>query len=74
LDILPALGLSLRDLWDELANALANHGPDPALQARIEARRNMNPLQRALDDLLQLPDLGGRLARCIAAQSGDNHE
>jgi hypothetical protein len=38
---------------------------DPELRAHIEARRKMTLAQRALDDLLQLPDLGDRL--CLAA-------
>jgi hypothetical protein len=74
LDILPALGLSVRDLWDELSNALNSYRPDPAVQARVEARRAMDPVQRAVDDLLHLPDIGERLARCIAVQSGDHDE
>jgi hypothetical protein len=74
LDILPMLGLSVRDLWDELSNALANYQRDSAVQARIEARRNMSPVERAVDDLFHLPDLGERLARCIAVQGRGDHE
>jgi hypothetical protein len=74
LDILPALGLTLSDLWDQpkAGQRVDQLQPDPAVQARIEARRNMTIVQRALDDLLQLPDLGERLARCIAVQGGDH--
>ena len=74
LDILPALGLSLRDLWDEPGVQNRTPEPDPAVQARIEARRTMTPVQRALDDLLHLPDFAERLCRCIAAQGGDSDE
>jgi hypothetical protein len=65
LDILPALGLTLPDLWDNPRERRAPYRPDPDLQARIEARRNMTPVQRAVDDLLQLPDLGERISRSI---------
>jgi hypothetical protein len=70
LDILPALGMTVADLYDERRNG-KSYGPDPELQAwinqraRSEARKSMTPSQRALDDLLQLPDLGERL--CLAA-------
>jgi hypothetical protein len=74
LDILPAIGLTLSDLWDEPRARRTQHQPDPAIQARVEARKNMTPVQRALDDLLHLPDLGERLCQCIAAQGGDGHE
>jgi hypothetical protein len=62
-DVLPALRLSLPDLWDE---SRGNPGIDPAVMARIEARRNMNLVQRAVDDLLHLPDIGQRLCLGIA--------
>jgi hypothetical protein len=65
LDILPALGLAVRDLFDK-PGAPNGYQPNPAVQARIEARRNMNQVQRAVDDLLHLPDLGERLCRAIA--------
>jgi hypothetical protein len=77
LDILPALDLGVRDLFDEPSkNNSVNHElfSDTTVRARIEARRSMTPIQRALDDLLHLPDLGERLCRCIAAQGGDGHE
>jgi hypothetical protein len=71
LDILPELGLTVSDLWDEQKrkNPLLTRSK-PAIQAR----RNMTPVQRALDDLLHLPDIGERLARCIAVQGGDQDE
>jgi hypothetical protein len=66
LDILPALNMTVADLYDERGTGPRTADePDPELQARIEARRNMTPAQRALDDLLLLPDLGERL--CLAA-------
>jgi hypothetical protein len=74
LDILPALGLTLSDLWDAPHGPRTPVQPDPELQARITARRSMTPIQRALDDLLHLPDLGERLCQCIAAQGGDQDE
>jgi hypothetical protein len=71
LDILPALGLGVRDLFDEPEHsANLRLAPDPAVQARIQARRNMTPVERALDDLLHLPDFAERLCRCIAVQGG----
>jgi hypothetical protein len=66
LDILPAINMTVGDLYDERGTGPRTAcEPDPELQARIEARRNMTPGQRALDDLLQLPDLAERL--CLAA-------
>jgi len=41
---------------------------DPEVQARIERRRTMGPVERAVDDLLQRPDIGMRLCLCIAAE------
>jgi hypothetical protein len=76
LDILPALGLNWPDKYDEIPSgrSATRSQPDPAIQARIEARRSMTPVQRALDDLLQLPDFAERLCRSIAAHGGDGHE
>ena len=67
LDILPALGMTVADLYDERRSTgvWAPYKPDPAMQARIEARRSMTPSQRELDNLLQQPDLGERL--CLGA-------
>jgi hypothetical protein len=67
LDVLTALGLSVRDLWDEPRNGrdVGSADVDPTIRARIEARRNMSPVQRAVDDLLHLPDLGERISRSI---------
>ena len=63
LDILPALGMTVADLCDERrrSGVWTPYKPDPAMQARIEARRSMTPSQRELDNLLQQPDLGERL-------------
>jgi hypothetical protein len=67
LDVLPALGMTVADLYDDRRNGSRTaHQPDPEFQARIEARRSMTPSQRALDDLLQLPDLGERLCLGVA--------
>jgi hypothetical protein len=68
LDILPALGLSWPDKYDDPRGWRNRSGwrPDPAIKARSEARRSMGLVERAVDDLLQLPDLGERLCRGIA--------
>jgi hypothetical protein len=72
LDILPALGLSWLDKYDD-AGGWVNRSswrPDPAVKARSEARRDRTLIERATDDLLHLPDLGERLCRGIAWQAG----
>jgi hypothetical protein len=68
LDILPALGLKLLDLWDQpkTVQCVTQFQPDPAVQARIQARRTMTAPQRELDDLIHLPDIGTRLVLAIA--------
>lgn len=66
LDILPALGMSIADLFDQRQGDGRAYKPDPTVQARIEARKTMTPVQRATDDLLQLPDFGIRLCLGIA--------
>jgi hypothetical protein len=67
LDVLPALGMTVADLYDDQRNGSRTaYQPDPEIQARIEARRSMTPSQRALDDLLRRPDLGERLCLGIA--------
>jgi hypothetical protein len=67
LDILPALGMTVADLFDERRSGPRTaYRPDPQMQARTEARRSMTPPQRALDDLLQRPDFGERLCLDIA--------
>jgi hypothetical protein len=67
LDVLPALGMTVADLYDDRRGApRTTHQPDPQVQARIEARRAMTPSQRAVDDLLRLPDIGERLCLGIA--------
>ena len=65
LDVLPALGMTLGDLWDAPGSPQAGYQPDPQVLARIEARRTMTPVQRAVDDILHLPDLGERISRSI---------
>jgi hypothetical protein len=65
LDILPALGLRVRDLFDA-TEGRQRGAPSPATEARIAARRSMSPTSRAADDLLQLPDIGERLCKAIA--------
>lgn len=66
LDILPALDMDAAGLHDDYGtDPRTADEPDPQLQAHIEARRNMTPAQRGLDDLLQLPDLGERI--CLTA-------
>jgi hypothetical protein len=77
LDILPALGMTVADLYDEPKQRGSGSGmsyrevcrlagikteAEQHLEARIEARRTMTPAQRGVDDLLQLPDLGERLS------------
>jgi hypothetical protein len=67
LDVLPALGMTVADLYDDRRGGPRTaYQPDPEIQARIVARRSMTPPQRALDDLLQRPDLGERLTLGIA--------
>jgi hypothetical protein len=67
LDVLPALGMTVADLYDDRRSGPRTaHQPDPEIQARIETRRSMTPSRRALDDLLQLSDIGERLCLGIA--------
>jgi hypothetical protein len=73
LDILPALDMTVADLYDEPGSE--SRGPDADVQAwvaqmraRQEARKTMTPSQRALDDLPCLPDIGERLALGIARE------
>lgn len=66
LDILPALDMTVADLYDEKRTVTHATRPDPAFAARSEARRFMTPSQKALDNLLQLPDLGERICLGIA--------
>jgi hypothetical protein len=65
-DILPAVEMRLSDLWDEPRTRRTRYRIDPAIQARIEARRAMTPVRRAVDDLVHRPDLGARICQAIA--------
>jgi hypothetical protein len=63
LDILPALEMSVSDLYDERRSG---RKPSSAFDSsRAERRKTMTPPHKATDDLMQLPDLGERL--CLAA-------
>ena len=66
LDILPALDMTVGDLYDESRASGKLRTPNPDLLLRYEARRTMTPSQKATDDLLHLPDIGERLALAIA--------
>jgi hypothetical protein len=61
LDVLPALGMTVADLYDERGKSNAKFD-----LPRLEARKAMTPPQRALDNLLQMPDLGERICLGIA--------
>jgi hypothetical protein len=66
LDILPALEMTVADLYDEPRSS-GNYRPDPEQEARWEARKAMtSPVQLWVDNLLHLPDLGERLCLAIA--------
>jgi hypothetical protein len=66
LDILPALNMTVSDLFDDPTAVRTTTAFDPHIQARIEARRNMNAPQRQLDNLIHAPDIGTRLVLAIA--------
>jgi hypothetical protein len=66
LDVLPALGMAVGDLYDDPRATRTAFTPDPAIQARIEARRAMTAPQRVLDDLVHRSDIGTRLVLGIA--------
>lgn len=59
-DILAALDLTPGDLFDDPRSA--PYKPNPAEEARYTRRKTLTQLEKAIDDLLQLPDLGERLA------------
>jgi hypothetical protein len=65
LDILPALEMTVADLYDEKRSGKAPK-PDLEWDARAVARKTMTPPQKATDDLLHLPDIGERLCLAIA--------
>lgn len=59
--------MTVADLYDERRSGPRTaYKPDPQIQARSEARKAMTPPQRALDNLMQLPDLGERICLGMA--------
>ena len=61
--------MTVADLYDVRRTGTwkcAGKAHDGALLVRIDARKNMTPSQKAVDDLLQLPDLGERICMGIA--------
>jgi hypothetical protein len=66
LDILPALNLTVADLFDDPHTVRTTTLPDPWTQIRIEARRTMTAPQRQLDNLIHREDIGTRLCVSIA--------
>jgi hypothetical protein len=66
LDILPAIDMTVADLYDEKRGSGKRTQPDPDLVFPMEARRHVTPSQKATDDLLHLPDIGERLCLAIA--------
>jgi hypothetical protein len=70
LDILPALEMTVADLYDEPRASARKSVVDPEKLARIETRRQWRAEKQwsrlALDDLLHLPDIGERLCMGIA--------
>jgi hypothetical protein len=66
LDILPALEMTVADLDDEKRSGNPSSAFNESAQARYDARKVMTPSQRALDDLLHLPDIGERLVMATA--------
>jgi hypothetical protein len=66
LDILPALNMTVSDLFDDPTSVRSTTLPDPHTQVRIEARRTMTAPQRQLDNLVHREDIGTRLCVSIA--------
>lgn len=66
LDILPALDMTVADLYDEKRTMRVSAHLDPELEARKARRRDMTPSQKWVDNLLHLPDIGERLCVSIA--------
>jgi hypothetical protein len=62
-DVLASLELTMADLFD--AKGKGSWRPDPAAEAKYRARKTMTPPQKALDDLLHLPDFAERLCQII---------
>jgi hypothetical protein len=65
-DVLDALDLDWRDLYDERS---ASESFDRPVKKHSPPK---SPVERTLARLLAMPDLGERLCRCIAAQGGDH--
>jgi hypothetical protein len=57
--------MTVADLYDEKGTGKGTR-PSPDLLFRVQLRKAMTPAQRAVHDLLQLPDLGERLCLGIA--------
>jgi hypothetical protein len=69
LDILPALDMTVADLYDDQSSARKRRtSPDPDLLLRMDTRKAMRPSQKAADDIYHLADIGERLALAIARQ------
>ena len=63
-DVLDALGLDWRDLYDDIERS-ASESSDRPVKKHSPPK---SPVERALARLLAMPDLGERLCRCIAAE------
>lgn len=57
--------MTVADLYDERRAVRGNGAPDRASNARRIARQSMTPSQKALDNLLHLPDIGERLCKTV---------
>ena len=66
LDILPALEMTVADLYDEDAQRQTHGAPDPAWQARAEARKSMDPIAEGRRQPAPHHRLGERLCKTIA--------
>ena len=62
-DVVAQLDLTMGDLFDE--KGMRAWKPDPEEQARYARRRTMTRVEKALDDLLHLPDFAQRLCQII---------
>jgi hypothetical protein len=70
LDVLPAIGWTVHDLYDEQRWGRPDDSHDwiMELRGRQEARKTMDKVQLQVDNLLHMPDLGERLALAIARE------